>query len=58
MKNNATNGEPHKGKIKLPKGNGKTTQEAMEWIKSLAIKGGRPVPEDEDGRDCRTEKYL
>lgn len=40
-------------KIKLPKGNGKTTQEAMEWIKSLAIKGGKPVPLDEDGRDCR-----
>ena len=49
---------PKQKKIKLPKGNGKTTQEAMEWIKSLAIKGGEPVPVDEDGRDCRTEKYL
>jgi len=51
-------GMPKQKKIKLPKGNGKTTQEAMEWIKSLAIKGGKPVPADEDGRDCRTEKYL
>lgn len=45
-------------KIILSKGNGKTTQEAMEWIKSLAIKGGKPVPADEDGRECRTEAYL
>ncbi len=37
-------------KIQLPKGNGKTTQEAMEWVKSLAIKGGKPVPVDEDGK--------
>ncbi len=49
---------PKQKKIKLPKGNGKTTQEALEWIKSLAIKGRKPVPADEDGRDCRTEKYL
>jgi hypothetical protein len=49
---------PKQKKIKLPKGNGKTTQEAMEWVKSLAIKGGVPVPADEDGRNCRTEKYL
>lgn len=49
---------PKQKKIILPKGNGKTTQEAVEWIKSLAIKGGKPVPVDEDGRDCRTEKYL
>ena len=49
---------PKQKKIKLPKGNGKTTQEAMEWINSLVIKGGEPVPADEDGRDCRTEKYL
>ena len=47
-----------KRKIKLPKGNGKTSAEAMEWVKSLAIKGGQPVPLDENGRDCRTEKYV
>jgi len=50
--------EPQKRKIKLPKGNGKPTAEAMEWVKSLAIKGGQPVPMEENGRDCRTEKYL
>ena len=44
--------------IILSKGNGKTTQEAMKWIKSLAIKGGKPVPADEDGRECRIAAYL
>ena len=50
--------EPQKNKIKLPKGNGKSSQEAMEWVKSLVIKGGNPVPSEENGRELRTEKYL
>ncbi len=51
-----TNFKTHK--IKLPKGNGKTSQEAMEWVKSLVVKSGQPVPTEEDGRDCRTEKIT
>lgn len=49
---------PPKNKIKLPKGNGKSSKEAMEWVKSLAVKGGKNVPPEEDGKECRTEKYF
>lgn len=56
--NDVAANEPQKNKIKLPKGNGKSSQEAMEWVKSLVIKGGNPVPVEENGRELRSEKYL
>ncbi|MBP5369670.1 MAG: hypothetical protein J6Z01_14605 [Bacteroidales bacterium] len=34
------------------------SQSAMEWARSLCVKGGNPVPADEVGRDWRMEKYL
>lgn len=31
---------------------------AMAYLDTLSDKSGKPVPDDEDGRDARTEKYA
>lgn len=31
---------------------------ALAHVRSLSLKGGQPIPSDEDGREARTEKYM
>lgn len=31
---------------------------AMAYLDTLANKSGKPIPDNEDGREARTEKYL